>query len=78
MPRVNLGFSERERETVTAIREMYNANYLSLSEVGAFLGVNAETAKKLMQGVPCIKRGRSYRFSAQDVARAISKMEEIA
>ena len=78
MPRVNLGISEREKETINAIREMFGGNYINLEQVAKFLGVTAETAKGIMQGTPCIKRGKTYRFAAQDVARTLSKLEGFA
>ena len=78
MPRVNLGLSDREKETITAIREMFGSNFVCLAEVGKFMGVKPDAAKRIMEGCPCIRRGRSYRFAAQDVAKVIARMEERA
>lgn len=75
MPRVNLGQTDREKEIIAAIREMFGSNYINLAEVGKFIGVKPGSAKRVMEGCPCIKRGRSYRFAAQDVAKVICRME---
>lgn len=78
MPRVNLGQTDREKEIVAAIREMFGSNYINLAEVGKFIGVKPDAAKRMMEGCPCIKRGRSYRFAAPDVAKVIARLEAMA
>lgn len=78
MPRANLGQTEREREIIAAIREMFGSNYINLAEVGKFIGVKPDAAKRIMVGCPCLKRGRSYRFAAPDVAKVIARMEAMA
>lgn len=76
MPRVNLGISEREKEIVAAMREIYGGNYVNATQVGNYLGITAPVALQYLRDVPRIKLGRAYRFAMQDVARAIAKMEE--
>lgn len=75
MPRVNLGLSDREKEIIANMRELYKGNYVNAKQIGEFLGVRPECAVQYMRDVPRIKLGRAYRFSMQDVAKVIAKME---
>lgn len=78
MPRVNLGISEREKEIVSAMRELYGGNYVNATQVGNYLGITAPVALQYLRDVPRIKLGRAYRFAMQDVARMIARMEQSA